>query len=192
MKSICVFCGAYVGHDPVYREAAHELGGRLAARQIELVWGGGRVGLMGVVADAVLAAGGETYGVMPAFMAERELAHKQSNVMNIVESMHERKANMSARAQAFIALPGGLGTLDELFEVVTWAQLHLHDKPIGLLNVNGFFNPLLKYLQHCCHEGFIQRKHVDLIKVSADPDVLLDALDAYMAPHGDWLETAHV
>ncbi len=187
MKSICVFCGAFVGLNPVYEQAARQLGEQLAAQDIELVWGGGQIGLMGALADAVLSGGGRTYGVMPQFMVQRELASSQSTELVVVDSMHERKAKMVERAEAFIALPGGFGTLDECFEIITWAQLHIHDKPIGLLNVNGFFDPLLTYLGHCSDEGFIRREHIDLLHVASDVNTLLETFEAYQGRSGDWL-----
>ncbi len=138
MKSVCVFCGASAGEHPAYREAARVFGENLAHEGVELIWGAGNVGLMGAVADAVIAAGGRSYGVIPDFMVERELAHPAATELHVVRTMHERKAMMAERADAFVALPGGFGTLDELFEILTWAQLHLHAKPIGLFNARGF------------------------------------------------------
>lgn len=176
MKSVCVFCGASAGQDPIYRQAATEFGGMLGRQAVELVWGGGHVGLMGIVADAVLATGGRTYGVIPEFMAQRELAHEASTQMLVVDSMHARKAAMAARADAFVALPGGFGTLDELFEILTWAQLGLHNKPIGLLNVNSFFDPLIAMLQHMHGEGFLRREHHHLLCVQSDAATLLKQL----------------
>jgi uncharacterized protein (TIGR00730 family) len=184
MNSICVFCGASAGHDPVYRVAATELGSLLGKSGIELVWGGGHVGLMGVVADAVVAAGGHVWGVIPDFMAERELAYRidpaQPGTAEIVtvDSMHTRKATMAARADAFIAMPGGFGTMDEFFEILTWAQLDLHDKPIGLLNVNGFFDPLMTMVNHMQEAGFVKPQHADLITCADTPTELLAALEA--------------
>lgn len=176
MQSVCVFCGASPGFDPAHTEAARVFGAQLARRGVELVWGGGHVGLMGVVADAVLAANGQTYGVIPAFMAQRELAHPRSTKLRVVDSMHERKALMAERADAFVALPGGIGTLEEWFEVFTWAQLGLHDKPIGLLNSGGFFDPLLALLRHMTEQGFVKPAHLDLICHANDAEALLDAL----------------
>lgn len=176
MQSLCVFCGASSGHDSVFAAKAREFGTLLARQGIELIWGGGQVGLMGVVADAVLAGEGRTHGVIPAFMAERELAHRRSTGLSIVDSMHTRKAEMARRAEAFVALPGGIGTLEELFEVFTWAQLGLHDKPIGLLNTQGFFDPLLEMLRHMADKGFVKPRHLDLLCHASEPDALLQAL----------------
>ena len=187
MHSICVFCGASSGQDAVYAAAAASFGEFLARENVELVWGGGHVGLMGVLADGVLAAGGRTYGVIPSFMAERELAHPQATEMLVVDSMHARKAAMADRADAFVALPGGFGTLDELFEIVTWAQLHIHAKPVGLLNVHGFFDPLLTMIRHMSAEGFVKPHHLALLHVADAPLRLLQSMRGHQAPQGDWL-----
>lgn len=187
MRSICVFCGSSSGRDTVYKSAATRFGELLAGQNIELVWGGGHVGLMGVVADSVLADGGKVYGVIPSFMAERELAHPLATELAVVSGMHARKAAMADRADGFVALPGGFGTLDELFEIITWAQLHIHAKPVGLLNVRGFFDPLLAMVRHMSQEGFIKPQHLELIHVSDDPFALLQLMRAHTAPSGDWL-----
>lgn len=187
MRSICVFCGASAGRDARYAAAASSFGRLLAEENIELVWGGGHVGLMGVVADGVLGAGGRVFGVIPTFMAERELAHPQASEMIVVDSMHARKAAMADRADGFVALPGGFGTLDELFEIVTWAQLHIHSKPVGLLNVNGFFDPLVTMVRHMSAEGFVKPEHVKLLHVAETPAQLLQSMRAHAAPQGDWL-----
>lgn len=187
MQSICVFCGSSSGHDAAYAAAAMSFGELIARQGIELVWGGGNVGLMGVVADSVLAEGGNAYGVIPSFMADRELAHPQATELEVVSSMHTRKAAMADRADGFVALPGGFGTLDELFEIITWAQLHIHSKPVGLLNVRGFFDPLLAMVRHMSDEGFIKAKHLSLIHVADDPATLLESMLAHTAPGGDWL-----
>lgn len=187
MRSICVFCGSSSGRDAAYSAAATSFGELLASQNIELVWGGGNVGLMGIVADSVLAEGGKAYGVIPSFMADRELAHPQATELAVVGSMHIRKAAMADRADGFVALPGGFGTLDELFEIITWAQLHIHAKPIGLLNVRGFFDPLLAMVKHMSQEGFIKVPHLDLIHVADDSATLLQMMRAHTAPRGDWL-----
>ena len=187
MRSVCVFCGASSGHDPAYALAARRFGEVLAQRGIELVWGAGNVGLMGVLADAVLSHGGRAVGVIPDFMVERELAHTAASEILIVDSMHARKAAMADRADGFVALPGGFGTLDELFEIITWAQLHIHAKPVGLLNVRGFFDPLLAMIRHMSAEGFIKSHHLDLVHVAEDPKRLLQSMRAHTAPQGDWL-----
>ena len=187
MRSVCVFCGASYGHDPAYALAARRFGEVLARHGIELVWGAGNVGLMGVVADAVLSHGGRAVGVIPDFMVERELAHTAASEILIVDSMHARKAAMAERADAFVALPGGFGTLDELFEILTWAQLHIHRKPIGLLNVQGFFDPLLAMVQHMSTAGFITARHLALLQMNALPEELLDAMRRYQPEEGDWV-----
>ena len=187
MRSLCVFCGSSSGVDPRYAEAAAAFGRLLASEDIELVWGGGNVGLMGVLADSVLASGGRTFGVIPSFMAERELAHARTTEMVVVASMHERKAAMAERADGFVALPGGYGTLDELFEILTWAQLQIHKKPVGVLNVGGFFDPLLAMVRHMVECGFIKAPHLELLEVAQQPKHLLAALRAHAAPTGDWL-----
>ncbi|KAF7598071.1 MAG: Rossman fold protein, TIGR00730 family [Candidatus Dactylopiibacterium carminicum] len=187
MKSICVFCGATAGTDPAYREAARAFGETLAREDLGLVWGGGHVGLMGVVADAVHAGHGRSFGVIPGFMVERELAHPFATELLVVESMHARKAAMAERAGGFVALPGGIGTLDELFEIMTWAQLHIHAKPIGLLNVKGFFDPLLAFLRHLVAQGFVKQAHLDLLKIADDPATLLAQMRQHRPLEGDWI-----
>lgn len=186
MKSICVFCGARSGQQPVYADAAIDLGRTLARDGIELVWGGGHVGLMGVVADAVLDAGGRAFGVIPDFMAERELEHRGATEMLIVDSMHTRKAAMAERAEGFIALPGGYGTLDELFEILTWGQLHIHRKPIGLLNVAGFYTPWLAMVKHMVAEGFVKPANLALFCIADTAETLLAEMRAWQAPADDW------
>ena len=187
MRTLCVFCGASSGKNPAYREAAIAFGRLLADQGIELVWGAGSVGLMGAVADGVLSAGGQTFGVIPDFMVKRELAHEGSCELTVVPTMHERKAVMAERAEGFVALPGGFGTLDELFEILTWAQLHIHGKPVGLLNVNGFFDPLLALIRHMVAEGFVTPGHESLLYVDDDPARLLEAMRGHQASAGDWL-----
>ncbi len=174
MKRICVFCGSRVGNKPEYAETARALGRALVARGLGLVFGAGHVGLMGVLADAVREAGGETIGVIPRSLVERELAHGSLADLRIVETMHDRKALMAALSDGFIAMPGGFGTLDELFEILTWAQLRFHDKPIGMLNVNGFFDPLLAWIERSIAEDFVKAKNRDLLMVESDVEKLLD------------------
>ncbi len=176
MKRICVFCGSSAGRAPVYAEAARQLGATLAQRGLGLVFGAGHVGLMGILADAVLEAGGEAIGVIPQQLVDRELAHRQLTAMHIVGSMHQRKALMADLADAFLALPGGYGTLDELFEILTWAQLQFHAKPIGLLNIAGFFDPLLAWVQRAIADDFIKPVYGDLLRAETDLGVLLDQL----------------
>jgi len=178
MRRICVFAGSSSGARPEYRAAAVELGRALAAREIGLVYGGARVGLMGIVADAVLAAGGEVTGIIPAAMVAKEIAHDGLTDLRVVSSMHERKATMADLADAFVALPGGWGTWEELFEMVTWAQLGLHCKPCGLLNARGYFDPLLSFITHAVDEGFVRGDHARMLAVSSAAAPLLDLLAA--------------
>jgi uncharacterized protein (TIGR00730 family) len=176
---ICVFAGSSRGVRHAFAAAARQFGRVLADHRIGLVYGGGGVGLMGVVADAALAGGGEVVGVIPRAMATRELAHAGLTEMRVVETMHERKAQMARLADAFVALPGGLGTFDELFEILTWAQLGLHDKPIGLLDVDGYFAPLLALVEHAAAEGFIPPRENALTLVEDEPERLVERLLAY-------------
>jgi uncharacterized protein (TIGR00730 family) len=179
LKRLCVFCGSKHGVRPAYREAARAMGEALVAGGIALVYGGGRVGLMGVVADAVLDAGGEVTGVIPEAMSDREIAHSGLTDLHIVKTMHERKALMYNLSEGFVALPGGLGTLEELFEITTWSQLGLHAKPTGLLDVAGFYSPLVAFLDQLVSEGFVSRRHRGLLRVAADPVELLGRLAAF-------------
>jgi uncharacterized protein (TIGR00730 family) len=160
---ICVFCGSSSGLDPAYSRATIELAEEIARRGWDLVYGGAHVGLMGLVADTVLAAGREAIGVMPRDMVEREIAHKRLTQLHIVESMHERKAKMASLSDAFVTLPGAYGTLDELCEILTWAQLEIHNKPVGLINVNGYWDPFLKMLDQSLREGFLKPKNRALL-----------------------------
>ena len=171
-----------MGASPTFREAAAALGSQLVARGLGLVFGGGSVGLMGVVADSVLEGGGEVIGVIPQALATKELLHVGVRDMRRVRDMHERKAVMAESADAFVALPGGYGTFEELFEVITWAQLGFHRKNIGLLNVDGYFDPLVKFLDHAIESGFIKPAHRDLIFVERDPTALLDRLATHEMP----------
>jgi uncharacterized protein (TIGR00730 family) len=182
MKRICVFCGASNGSDPVYLEAAREAGRTLARRGIALVYGGGSVGLMGAIADAALAAGGEVIGVIPRALQLRELAHAKLTSLHVVGSMHERKAKMAELAHGFVALPGGLGTLEEFAEIVTWAQLGLHARPCGLLDVAGYWRPLIGFLDQAVTAGFVKPDHRRMVQVAPGMDALLDAFAAYQPP----------
>lgn len=183
---ICVFCGASAGNDPAYLAAAKHVGEGLAGRGIGVVYGGGRVGLMGAVADAALAAGGEVIGVIPQGLVDRELAHPSLTELHVVDSLHERKALMADLADAFIALPGGLGTLEELAEVVSWAQLQLHTKPIGLLDVGEYWRLLLAWLDLAVAEGFVPPSHRRLIARSDTLEALLDDFATWQPPPGRW------
>jgi uncharacterized protein (TIGR00730 family) len=179
MRRICVFAGSNVGAREEYRAAAEVLGRTLAGRGMALVYGGARIGRMGAMADAALAAHGTVVGVIPAALAGREVAHDGLSELRVVASMHERKATMAELADGFIALPGGWGTLDELFEILTWAQLGLHQKPCGLLNVQGYFDRLLSFVGYSIDEGFLRREHGSMVLVSSSPDALLDMMAAY-------------
>jgi uncharacterized protein (TIGR00730 family) len=189
MRRVCVYAGSNPGRDPAYAEAARALAGELAARGIGLVYGGGKVGLMGVIADAVLEAGGEAIGVMPQALIDREIGHPRLTELKVVGSMHERKAEMAELADAFIALPGGIGTVEELIEVYTWSQLGIHDKACGVLNVRGYYDGLATFLDHAVEEGFLREQHRAVLTVAEDPAELLDALAAFEPPRvGKWLE----
>ena len=184
-KRICVFAGSSPGRQPQYVEAAQQLGEELCARGYDLVYGGGRVGLMGTVADSVLGHGGQVIGVIPEALAEKEVAHRGLTDLRVVTSMHERKALMAELSIAFIALPGGLGTLEELFEVLTWVQLGIHTKPCGLVNVGGYFNGLLEFISHAVEERFLKPDHKAMILVEEDIKALLDAVEAFVPPAGE-------
>jgi uncharacterized protein (TIGR00730 family) len=182
LRSICVFCGSRAGNRSGYRAAAESLGRLLAARGVTLVYGGGSVGLMGDVASATMAAGGRVIGVIPQALATREVAHYGLTDLRVVASMHERKALMAELADAFVAMPGGYGTFEEVLEIVTWAQLGIHAKPIGLLNVDGFFDPLLALVDHAIREDFIVADNRALIQEAADPADLLERLEENRPP----------
>jgi len=179
LRSICVFCGASTGTDPVYREAAAAMGRTLAEQGITLVYGGGAVGLMGVVADAALAAGGEVIGIIPQSLKDAEIGHPGLTRLEIVDGMHARKARMAELADAFIAMPGGLGTLEELFEVWTWGQLGYHAKPLGLLDTNHFYAKLSHFLDHLVAEAFVRPQYREMLQRGDTPDALLERLRAW-------------
>jgi uncharacterized protein (TIGR00730 family) len=182
MKSVCVFCGSNLGARPEYGRAAEDFGRALAARGLTLVYGGAKVGLMGLLADAALAAGGEVVGVMPRALIEREIAHDGLTELHEVDSMHVRKARMADLSDGFVALPGGAGTLEEVFEVWTWGQLGHHRKPVGFLNVAGFFDALLTFLDHQARERFMRPEHRDMLIVESDAERLLNRLGTYVPP----------
>ncbi len=189
MKRICVFCGSNNGTQSVYSEAARAMGSSLARRGIGLVYGGGGIGLMSVVAEAVIKEGGEVIGVIPQSLYNKEVAHQGLKDLRVVGSMHERKALMAELSDGFIALPGGYGTLEEFCEVLTWAQLGFHRKPCGILNVEGFYNQLLSFLDHAVSEGFVRELHRSLVLVDQDPESLLDRLMSYKPPLLDkWID----
>jgi uncharacterized protein (TIGR00730 family) len=177
VQRVCVFCGASSGRNPRYTEIAHAFGGVLARHGLGLVYGGGRVGLMGAVADGALAEGGEAIGVIPRELVDRELAHSGLTELHVVESLHERKAKMAELADAFVALPGGFGTLDELMEQLTWSQLGLHTKPVGLLDVEGYWRPLIELARHATEEGFVRESDLAAIVVGDDGELVLDKLE---------------
>ena len=186
LRRICVFCGASPGRSPAYAELAASVGDGLARHGIGVVYGGGRVGLMGAVADAALAAGGEVIGVIPQGLVDRELAHPDVTELRVVGTLHERKAVMEELADAFIALPGGLGTLEELAEVVSWAQLQLHAKPIGLLDDGRYWSRLIDWLEHAVDEGFVAAMHRDLLLRDTDLAALLARFERWSPPPDRW------
>jgi uncharacterized protein (TIGR00730 family) len=190
MERVCVFCGSSVGRRPAYLDAARAMGRALARRGLALVYGGGGVGLMGAAADAALEAGGEVIGVIPRALELRELAHPRLTTLHVVGSMHERKAKMAELAHGFVALPGGMGTLEELAEILTWAQLGLHARPCGLLDVDGYYEPLITFFDRAVEEGFVRPEHRSLLVVADDPDALLDAFEAWRPPSVErWIDT---
>ena len=189
MHRICVFCGSSSGSQPEYRACAVELATELTRRRIGLVYGGGNVGLMGAIADAILKAGGEAIGVIPEHLMTREIGHKQLTKLHIVHSMHERKALMADLSDAFIALPGGFGTLEEFFEVLTWSQLGLHTKPCGIVNVLGYYTPLLKMLDHAVDQRFLKPQNRALVLARDTPAELLEAFEEWRPVHVEkWLD----
>jgi uncharacterized protein (TIGR00730 family) len=191
MKSLCVYCGASMGVAPVYAAAARQLAAAMVADNIGLVYGGGNVGLMGVIADEVLRLGGEATGVIPKALMDKEVGHLDLTRLHIVKDMHERKAMMAELSDGFVAMPGGIGTLEELFEVFTWSQLGFHDKPIGLLNVAGFYDGLLAFLQHVVAQGFLRQAQASLLIHDSEPASLLEGLKSFKPhPHGAVLDSA--
>ena len=184
MQSICVYCGSSDRIREAYLIAARQLGAALARRGAQLVYGAGSTGMMGAVADGALENGGQVIGVIPELFVTPQLAHYDLSRMEIVPDMHVRKARMAALADAFIALPGGFGTLEEVFEIITWAQIGIHNKPIGLLNTDGYFEPLLAFIEHASTEGFIYTEHQELFSIAKDPDSLLASMKQYEPPAG--------
>ncbi|WP_027795492.1 LOG family protein [Paraburkholderia acidipaludis] len=185
MKAVCVYCGSSHGASPVYTEAARAFGRALVAADLGLVYGGGKVGLMGVIADTVMAEGGRAIGVIPELLVNKEVGHEGLSELHVVPDMHHRKKMMADLADAFVAMPGGAGTLEELFEVYTWAQLGYHHKPVAVLNIDGFYDPLIALLQHTVREGFMRQTYFDLLQVDSDPAVLIEKLERYRAPAQD-------
>jgi uncharacterized protein (TIGR00730 family) len=190
MKRVCVFCGASEGADPAYRRAAQHMGTALVQRGLGLVYGGGGIGLMKVLADSVLAQGGDVIGIMPGALMAKEVAHAGLTDLRVVGSMHERKALMTELSDAFVALPGGYGTLEEFCEVLTWAQLGIHRKPCGLLNVNGYYDDLRTHFDRLVREGFLNAVNRSLVLEAGDPDTLLDAFARYRSPVRErWIDS---
>lgn len=189
MHSICVFCGSNKGSSEVYADAARALARAIAARGMKLVYGGGNIGLMGVLAEAALAAGGQVIGVTPRRLLEKEVVHRGLTELRVVESMHERKALMAELSDAFIALPGGLGTFEETFEVLTWTQLGFHRKPCGLLNIAGFYDRLADFLDHAVAERFLKAEHRAMVLTGSDPAALIAQLESYQLPEvSKWID----
>jgi uncharacterized protein (TIGR00730 family) len=190
VRSLCVFCGSGQGKNPVYAAAARSLGQLLAREGLTLVFGGGHIGLMGVIADAVLEAGGRAIGVIPRVLVEKELAHTRLTELHVVDTMHQRKALMAELSDGFAALPGGVGTADELFEIVTWAQLGLHRKPVGLLNTAGYFDALLAWMRRMAEEAFVRPRDRDLLLVADTPETLLPRLRTFRPeePEKKWID----
>jgi len=189
VQRLCVFCGSSSGARPLYAEAAAQLGRELAKSKIAVVFGGGRVGLMGILADSVLSAGGQAIGVMPRALVEKEIAHTSLTELHVVESMHQRKALMADLADAFLLLPGGFGSWEEFFEVVTWLQLGIHSKPCAVLNVAGYYDMLLSLTSHALKEGFLRSAHKEMLIVEEDPVRLLGRLEVALIPsETKWVE----
>lgn len=183
---IAVYCGSSPGNDESYAQRARELGEYFGKNGIDLVFGGGHVGLMGTVADAVLASGGRVYGVIPEHLRDRELAHGSLTELHVVKDMHERKAKMAELADAFVALPGGIGTLEEIFEAWTWGQLGFHHKPCALYNVNGFYEPLLTAVKGMESAGFLKQEYIDMLILADQPEQLVEGFRNYQPPHEKW------
>jgi uncharacterized protein (TIGR00730 family) len=185
MKKICVFCGSSYGNNPLYTESVKKLGDIFIENKFTLVYGGAKIGLMGELADRMLNQGGKVIGIMPKFLLEREVAHRSISDLIVVDSMHERKEIMQKESDGFIALPGGLGTVEEIFEMITWGQLNIHQKPCGLLNINGFYNLMDDFLDNAVNEGFIEKEFKNMIIVESDPNKLIDRFLNYVHPEID-------
>ena len=193
MKSVCVFCGSNPGNEPVYAAGARAMGAEIARRGLVLVYGGGAVGLMGIVANAALEAGGEVHGVIPRALREKEVGHYGLTRLEVVETMHIRKARMAELSDAFIAMPGGIGTFEELFEIWTWGQLGIHSKPLAFLNVAGFYDPLAAFLDNTVEAGFLKPTHRAMTLTDTEPATLLDRMEQYVpAATIKWVEKEQV
>lgn len=193
MKSVCVFCGSNPGNDPVYAAGATAMGAEIARRGLTLVYGGGAVGLMGVVANAALEAGGEVHGVIPRALREKEVGHNGLTRLEVVDTMHTRKARMAELADGFVAMPGGIGTFEELFEVWTWGQLGIHTKPLGFLNIGGFYDPLAAFLDNTVEAGFLKQSHRAMAMTDTEPETLLDRMEQYVpSATFKWVEKEEV
>jgi uncharacterized protein (TIGR00730 family) len=189
MKAVCVYCGSAIGARPVYAEAAKAFGRALVEADLALVYGGGSVGLMGTIADEVLGLGGRAIGVIPELLMSKEVGHAGLTELHVVADMHERKKKMADLSDAFVSMPGGVGTFEELFEVYTWAQLGYHQKPVALLNVEGYYDPLIAMLRHTVEEGFMRAPFLDMLQVASDPAEMIHALRKYVPPVADrWPE----
>lgn len=182
MKSICVFCASSLGNDPIYAQTANELGKILAENQIDLIYGGAQVGLMGKVAEGTLTNKGKAIGIIPEFLKTKEIAHDSLTELITVKTMHERKALMHDKSDAFIALPGGFGTMEELFEILTWAQLNLHQKPIGILNINGFYDPLIQLIETMITSGLLKQEYKAMLLISDSIEDLISQMNLYQVP----------
>lgn len=188
MRRICVFCGSSKGQDTLYTQAAQKMGRALVQRNLGMVYGAGNVGLMGVIADEMLSHDAEVIGVIPDFLMKKEVGHTGLSELIVVDTMHQRKALMAEKSDGFISMPGGFGTLDETFEIMTWAQLGLHQCPVGLLNTKGYYDPMLRMLDHMVAEGFLRAENRAMLLSDNDPDRLLDKMEAYQAPDVEkWL-----
>ncbi len=189
MKKICVYCGSSSGKGDAYLAAADKLADALVSRGLELVYGGASIGIMGALASAVMERGGSVIGIMPQALMRREIGNDHLTELQVVDSMHERKAAMADQSDGFIALPGGMGTFEELFEILTWAQLGFHNKPVGLLNIDGYYDHLIQFLDHAVEQGLLRQQHRDLLRVQQDPETLLDNFLSEPAPLLDiWIE----
>lgn len=193
MKSVCIFCGSNPGNDPVYAAGARAMGAEIARRGLVLVYGGGAVGLMGIVADAALDAGGEVHGIIPRALREKEIGHNRLTRLEVVETMHIRKARMAELSDGFIAMPGGIGTFEEIFEIWTWGQLGIHSKPLGFLNIAGFYDPLAAFLDGTVEAGFLKQAHRAMAMTDTEPATLLERMEQYVpAATYKWIEKEQV